>query len=341
MVDALTNRYDSQLGIFERRGWLRALITGGTGFLGAHLARRLLDRDDTVVVTYHGAPNASAGAPRLERAESIPLEITDPSAVREAVRSARPDVIFHFAGKAFVQPSWKDPTGTFEANVMGTLHLLEALRHEAPKAKLAFAGSGTEYGMPDQAPTPESSALRPASPYASSKAAADLLCYQYFASYGLPTYRLRVFGTTGPGKLGDACNDFASQIAAVENGPSPRVVRVGSLGGRRDITDVRDTVNAFVTVVERGDPGAAYNIGCGQAYPMRGILDQLLEMAAHPCEVQEESGRLRRVDEPLLLADTARLQALGWSPKIPLSTTLHDILACWRSRPSIPVPSMP
>ncbi|MCI4323117.1 MAG: GDP-mannose 4,6-dehydratase [Thermoplasmata archaeon] len=311
---------------------MRAFITGGRGFLGAHLARHLLDRGDSVVVAYHGASKGPAGTPGLERAQMMPVEITDARAVREAVRFAGPDVIFHFAGKAFVQPSWTDPTGTFETNVMGTLYLLEAVRHEAPKAKLAFAGSATEYGAPAQVPTPEDAPLRPASPYASSKAAADLLCYQYFASHGLQTFRLRIFGTTGPGKLGDACNDFASQIASVERGPAPRPVRVGSLHGRRDITDVRDTVRAFASVVERGEPGGAYNVGCGQAYSMRGILDQLLEMSAQPCDVLEEENRLRRVDEPVHLADISRLRALGWSPQIPLSTTLHDVLESWRSR---------
>jgi GDP-4-dehydro-6-deoxy-D-mannose reductase len=319
---------------------VKALITGGTGFLGTHLARHLLARGDEVVATFHSPHlRVSSEVPKIGPI-SLPLDITDGSAVREAIRSVHPDLIFHFAGKAFVRPSWDDPTGTYTTNVMGTLHLLDAVRREAPEARVAFAGSGTEYGDAAQVPTPEDAPLRPTSPYAASKAAADLLCFQYFASHGVRTYRLRIFGTTGPGKTGDACNDFASQIAAVEGGAAPRTIRVGFLGGRRDITDVRDTIRAFVTVVERGTPGEAYNVGCGQAYPMRAILDELLQLAQHPCEVEEAPDRLRRVDEPVHLADVTRLTALGWAPEIPISTTLRDILSSWRAArpPAIPVP---
>jgi GDP-4-dehydro-6-deoxy-D-mannose reductase len=239
-------------------------------------------------------------------------------------------VVYHFAGQAFVIPSWEDPVGTFATNLTGTLHLLEELRHHFPETRFAFAGSGTEYGDPPHIPTPEESPLRPTSPYASSKAGADLLCYQYFRSFGLPVFRYRIFGTTGPGKRGDSTNDFASQIAELERGSEPRVLRVGNLDKQRDIQDVRDAVRAMVTVVEKGQPGEAYNIASGVPRNVRNNLDILLSLAKAPIRVETAQERIRLVDEPIHLADISKLRALGWAPEIPFERTLEDILNSWR-----------
>ena len=198
-------------------------------------------------------------------------------------------------------------------------------------ADFAFAGSGTEYGDPPKIPTPEDSPLRPTSPYASSKAAADLLCYQYYRSFQIPAFRYRIFGTTGPGKRGDSTNDFASQIAALEKHPSPRVLRVGNLDKRRDIQDVRDAVRAMTTVVEKGEPGEAYNIASGVPRLVQDNLTTLLSFARVPISVETAAERIRLVDEPVHLADISRLQKLGWSPRIPFEQTLREILESWRT----------
>jgi GDP-4-dehydro-6-deoxy-D-mannose reductase len=256
--------------------------------------------------------------------------VTDRHQVERVVAETRPEVVYHFAGQAFVIPSWEDPAGTFATNLTGTLYLLEELRHHFPKTRFAFAGSGTEYGDPPRIPTPEDSPLRPTSPYASSKAGADLLCYQYFRSFEIPVYRYRIFGTTGPGKRGDSTNDFASQIARLETEPEPRVIRVGNLDKQRDIQDVRDAVRAMVTVVEKGQPGEAYNIASGVPRNVRENLATLLSFARVPIQVETVADRIRLVDEPIHLADTGKLRALGWTPQIPFEQTLRDILESWR-----------
>lgn len=308
----------------------RILVTGGTGFLGYHMCRYLASQGDEVVATFTASrPRPADG--RDNGIEYRPLEITDRAMVTRLVEETKPDVVYHFAGQAFVIQSWADPLNTFAVNLTGTLHLLEALRYTRPRTRLAFAGSGTEYGEPDQIPTPEESPLRPTSPYAASKAAADLLCYQYFRSFGIPVFRFRIFGTTGPGKRGDSTNDFASQIVACERAPPPHVIRVGNLDKRRDVADVRDAVRAMITAVEKGQPGEAYNIASGEAKMVREILNTLCSMAKSPITVDTDPAKLRLVDEPVHLADVSKLRALGWAPQVPFRQTLSDILESWRS----------
>jgi GDP-4-dehydro-6-deoxy-D-mannose reductase len=308
---------------------MRALVTGGTGFLGSYMASYLSAEGVEVTATHlpRLAPAPAASPPGVR---VVPLDVTDRSGVARLVEETRPDVVYHFAGQAFVIPSWEDPVGTFATNLTGTLHLLEELRHHFPRTRFAFAGSGTEYGDPPHIPTGEDSPLRPTSPYASSKAAADLLCYQYFRSFELPVFRYRIFGTTGPGKRGDSTNDFASQVAELERGPEPRVLRVGNLDKQRDIQDVRDAVRAMVTVVEKGQPGEAYNIASGVPRNVRTNLETLLSFAKVPIRVETAPERMRLVDEPIHLADVTKLRGLGWAPQIPFERTLQDILDSWR-----------
>jgi GDP-4-dehydro-6-deoxy-D-mannose reductase len=308
---------------------MRALVTGGTGFLGTYMAEYLASQGVEVTATH--LPRLAPGpgtAPKGVRI--LGLDVTDRAHVARLIQETRPEVVYHFAGQAFVIPSWEDPIGTFATNLTGTLHLLEELRHHFPQTRFAFAGSGTEYGDPPRIPTPEESPLRPTSPYASSKAAADLLCYQYFRSFELPVFRYRIFGTTGPGKRGDSTNDFASQIAQLERGPEPRILRVGNLDKQRDIQDVRDAVRAMVTVVEKGEPGEAYNIASGVPRNVRQNLDTLLSFAKASIRTETAPERMRRVDEPIHLADISKLRGLGWSPVIPFEQTLEDILNSWR-----------
>lgn len=310
----------------------RVLVTGGTGFLGSHMARYLAAQGQEVTATFLDSPDGTVRA-RLGKVPTVRLDVRDLDAVRRVLHETRPDIVYHFAGQAYVVESTKDPVGTFQVNVLGTLHLLETLARTRSGASFAFAGTGTEYGAPDHVPTPETAELRPTSPYASSKAAADLLCYQYAVSDRLRVFRYRIFGTTGVGKTGDVCNDFASQIARLERAQSAGPMKVGTLEVRRDISDVRDAIRGMVRVVERGTPGEAYNIGSGEAPSVRSILDTLRSMARRTIDVEVDPTRLRAVDEPAHLGDISRLRALGWAPEHPMSASLRDILDFWRGPP--------
>jgi GDP-4-dehydro-6-deoxy-D-mannose reductase len=310
----------------------RAFVTGATGFLGSYLGESLRREGWEVRGSYLGKPSCPSGCPPWPLSELRPVDVTRPEHIGKVFEEFHPDAIFHFAGQAFVQRSFEDPAGTFATNLFGTLHALEAMRRHVPSASFVFAGSGTEYGAPTQVPTPEEAPLLPTSPYGASKAAADLLCYQYAQSFGSRILRLRIFGTTGPGKQGDSCNDFASQIARHEHDPAAGPIRVGSLDRRRDITDVRDAVRAMLAVERSGVSGGAYNLGSGEARSVRSVLDTLLHLATRPLEVESEPARMRPGDEPVHLASIEKLRALGWSPSIPFDRTLADILSLWRER---------
>lgn len=310
----------------------KVLITGGTGFLGSYLAKLLRERGDEVTSTFFVDPDPflkETGGPR----PLVHLDVRDAVEAAQVLEKVRPDVVYHFGAQPYVRPSWEDPTGTFRTNIDGTVHLLEWLRHHAPTTKFAFAGSSAAYGIAAHQPIPEEEPLRPSSPYGASKAAADVICFQYCVSYGIPTYRFRIFATTGPGKVGDAPNDFATQVARLERAPAPRVLKVGSLATRRDFSDVQDTVRAMATIVEKGTPGEAYNIGSGVTRTMGSIVEGLQRLAKVPIEVREEEGRLRRVDEPVIHANVDRLKALGWRSTVPWDRTLESLLDHWRSHP--------
>jgi GDP-4-dehydro-6-deoxy-D-mannose reductase len=308
---------------------MRVLVTGGTGFLGALLARSLVEAGDEVTATYRPGASPAAGA-ATDGIALRSVDVSDSGSVAEAFGDVRPEIVYHLAARSSVMGSWEDPVGTYRTNLMGTLHLLQAVRSKSPSTKFVFAGSGTEYGSADLIPTPEDSPLRPTSPYASSKAGADLLCYQYFRSFATPVYRCRIFATTGWGKRGDATNDFASQIAKAEHRPGPHVLQVGNLDRQRDVTDARDVVRALSTIPRRGEPGSAYNIGSGVPRSVRQTLEILLSAATVPISVETDPTRLRPGDEAVHLADNARLRALGWSPEIPFEQTLREILSGWR-----------
>ncbi len=306
----------------------KVLITGGTGFLGSYLTELLASRGDDVTRSYLVDPDpflAHKGG-----GATVRLDVADRDAVVRTLEEVHPDVIYHFAGQPYVRPSWDDPLGTFRVNVDGTLHFLEWIRTNGRRVRFAFAGSGAAYGISPHQPMAEETPMRPSSPYAASKAMGDLLCFQYCSSYEIPTYRFRIFGTTGPGKVGDAPNDFAMQVARLEKGPEPRVMKVGNLDTKRDVTDVRDSVRAMATIVERGIPGEAYNIGSGEPRSVRAILETLRGMAVGPITVEQETSRIRRVDEPVIQADIGRLRKLGWYPQIPWERTLAEILDHWR-----------
>ena len=305
-------------------------MTGAGGFLGSWMVRALHEWEVIVTATDLASRRVQTVAD-LPRVRSRSLDIRNRDRVMELVAEERPDLVYHFAGQAFVSPSWSDPVGTFDTNCVGTLNVLEALRVYAPAARVALAGSGTRYGDPEIVPTPESSPYNPGSPYAASKATADLIGHYYYSVFGLSVFRYRIFGTTGPGKRGDSANDFASQIAAAERSGRPSTIRVGNLDRERDVSDVRDAIRAMITVVESGVPGEAYNIGSGVPRKVADVL-ALLESESRVAITHATDERLvRKVDEPRHLADVSKIRQLGWSTTIPFEQTLHDVLDYWRT----------
>jgi GDP-4-dehydro-6-deoxy-D-mannose reductase len=316
---------------------MRVLITGFTGFVGSHLAEHLIARGDVEVFGTHRWRSRMDNVEHLrDRVRFVECDLRDAGAILRVLREVRPERIFHLAAQSYVPTSWLAPAETLSGNVLGQLHLFEAIRALDLPARVHIAGSSEEYGLvlPDEIPIREDNPLRPLSPYAVSKVAQDMLAYQYWQSYRLHAVRTRGFNHTGP-RRGEVfvTSNFARQIAQIEKGLREPVVWVGNLDSVRDFTDVRDMVRAYWLALERGAPGEVYNVCSGRGYTARQVLDILLGLAQVKVTVQEDPARMRPSDVTLLVGDCSKFRnATGWQSTIPFEVTLKDLLEHWRSR---------
>jgi GDP-4-dehydro-6-deoxy-D-mannose reductase len=300
---------------------VRALITGGTGFAGGHLAAACERAGDEVV--------------RVSRSGDLAVDLVDGDAVRRAVASVRPEVVYHLAAQAHVGRSWEDPASTLAGNIAMTANVLEAGRTEAPDATVVAVASGEVYGPPASLPVDEQAELAPHNPYAVSKAASDLLARMYALARDLRVVRARAFNHAGPGQEEIyAISSFARQFAvALESGTSPVRVVTGNPDTRRDFTDVRDVARAYRLLAEHGEPGEAYNICTGGRVSVAELLRMLAEVTGGEVDhvVDPSLVRSNEVMEIRGVYDKLR-DATGWRPEIPLETTLADTVAWWRER---------
>ncbi|MGH9380645.1 MAG: GDP-mannose 4,6-dehydratase [Thermoanaerobaculia bacterium] len=313
------------IGILHARhlGNMRVLITGLAGFLGRHLARELQAHGWQVAGTVLAE---RAGLPGVEE---LHADVTEAAALRRVVESWEPEAVVHLAGLTHVGSSWQQMPEYFRVNVEGTANLLDAFAGEPVEApggrRVVFASSAEVYGRVPEAEQPigEDRAPAPRSPYALTKAAAELLMRRARA------VTVRSFNIVGPGQAESfALPSFARQLAAIARGESEPTLRVGNLEARRDFLHVADAVRAFRLLLERGEPGTTYNLGSGQALSIHEALGRLMAVSGVAAEVEVDPERLRPVDVPLLEADTSRLRALGWQPE----GTLDDALrALWES----------
>jgi GDP-4-dehydro-6-deoxy-D-mannose reductase len=251
--------------------------------------------------------------------------------VRRAVADARPDRLFHLGALASVGRSWHDARATLVGNVEMTLNVLEAVRAEAPAAQVVHASSGEVYGRPERLPVDEAAALRPQSPYATSKAAADLLAGQYADTHALRVVRTRAFNHAGPGQSDDyVIGTLTRQVAQAEaRGADELVLRTGNPDSRRDFTDVRDVVRAYAAAVEL-EPGP-YNVASGRVASVRELIELLGSATELRLRHELDPERIRPNDVPEVRGSAELLrEATGWTPEIPLARTVADALDQWR-----------
>ena len=313
---------------------MRTLITGVAGFAGGHLVEHLTAATDwdiwgNVLRTDH----LRLVGPGVR---GIVADLRDPGAARELVEQARPNFVFHLAAQAFVPQSWADPWGTLETNLRSQINLFEALLRSSSQARVLVIGSNEEYGQvrSDELPVKEHNPLRPDSPYAVSKIAQDFLGLQYFLSRGLPVVRVRPFNHIGP-RQGEkfVASAFAKQIASIEVGLQPPVVKVGNLNTQRDFTDARDMVRAYYLALTQGEIGDVYNIGSGTPRRIQDVLDTLLSYSRSNVRIEIDSERMRPSDTPIMYCDASKFMArTGWTPTISFEQTLRDVLDDWRTR---------
>lgn len=298
---------------------MRALITGVSGFVGRHLSEHLRAMGDEV----EGCDRADGS-----------VDIGDLDSVQSVVDRVKPEVVYHLAGWSDVGGSWAAPIEVFRANAEGTLNVLLACARARVDRVLAVS-SADVYGIvhEEDLPITEDAQLRPVTPYAASKVAADYLALQAWLGSGLPVLRARAFNHLGPGQLPRFVAPALAERIARNELDGGDVVPVGNLSARRDFTDVRDVVRAYRLLVERGEPGAAYNVCSGRAVSVQQLAEALLGMARQPMELKPDLALERPIDVPVLLGDYTRLKAAtGWEPEIPLEQTLADLLDDMRAR---------
>ncbi|HYV60387.1 MAG TPA: GDP-mannose 4,6-dehydratase [Acidimicrobiia bacterium] len=293
---------------------MKAVVTGSSGFVGRHLVPHLrASGDDVVTIDHNGTP---------------PIDVTDAAEVRAVLQAARPDAVYHLAALSHVGRSWDAPETVFRVNALGALNVLRACA-DAGAGRVLVAGSADVYGAVAEGDLPltEDAPIRPITPYGASKAAADVLALQAFLGDGLPTLRVRAFNHTGPGQSSSMLvPGLARRIAEAERSGGSKI-GVGNLDVVRDLCDVRDVVRAYRLLVERGEPGEAYNVCSGRGVSVRDVAGMLLSLSDAPLELVVDPDLVRHVDVPRLVGSASRLHgATGWTPEIALETTLADVL---------------
>lgn len=312
---------------------MKALVTGGAGFAGSHLTEYLIGLGwDVAVLAAEGEGLGNISAVR-DRIRVMHGDLRDISSLRKLVASALPDRVFHLAALPSPSDSISNPAVTYEVNFFGTLNLLLACR-EVPKVpRFLFVSSSEVYGPlpPESMPLREDMPLRPANPYAASKAAGELLACQFFRCYGFPVVTVRPFNHTGPRQApAFVCSDFARQIAEIELGLRPPRMTVGNLKVQRDFSDVRDIVRGYHLLLEKGIAGEVYHLGSGKPIEIEAVLRVLLEACSKRVEVFVDPARVRASESPIVWGDTSKAaKAVGWATRHDLATTLRDLKAYW------------
>ena len=264
------------------------------------------------------------------------LDILAPEAIERLLEEQRPDYIFHLAAQSSVAVSWKNPGLTVDVNVKGSLNVLDAVRKLDYKPRVLLIGSGEEYGhvRENEVPVQEDNVLRPGNIYAATKACQNMIGAIYAQAYGMDVMMVRAFNHVGPNQSPIfVVADFCKQTAEIEAGLKEPVIKVGNLSARRDFSDVRDVVRAYVELMEKGKAGETYNVGSGNAVEIRKILDMILCRSKKEIRVEVEPSRMRPVDVPVIEADISKLKACtGWKQKITLEETIQDTLEYWRQK---------
>lgn len=314
----------------------RALVTGVTGFAGSHLAELLLAEN----VEVHGVLRWRSKSDNIDHIKHKihfhEADLLDAHSLYKMIDEVKPHYIFHLAAQSYVQSSWASPSNTLEVNIIGSVHLFEAVRKSGLDTTIQIACSSEEYGkvLKNELPIKETNPLRPLSPYAVSKLAMDYLGYQYFESYGTKIIRTRGFNHTGP-RRGDVFSEstFARQIAEIEKGKQQAIVKVGNLDAIRDYTDVRDMVRAYFLSVQKCKPGEVYNIASGKGWKIRDVLNLLLSFSKSKIKIISDKERMRPSDVDVLIGDASKFMGeTGWKPEVPITKTMQDLLNYWRER---------
>ncbi|MFA6310330.1 MAG: GDP-mannose 4,6-dehydratase [Sterolibacterium sp.] len=324
----------------------KALITGITGMVGSHLSDYLLAETDWDIYgmcrwrsPLDNVSHLLERANRGDRLKFLSGDLRDYISLMNVVEEVQPDYVFHLAAQSYPSTSFTAPLDTLDTNILGTERLLEALRRcKGIDPVIHVCASSEVYGRvpKEKLPINEDCGFHPASPYAISKVGTDLVGRYHAEAYGQKVVSTRMFTHTGP-RRGDVFveSTFAKQIALIEHGRIPPVVKVGNLDSLRTWADVRDAVRAYYMLVTIDPiPGESYNIGGKHSCTVRQMLEHLLSLSTRKdIQVEVDPARLRPIDADLQVPDTSKFhRQTGWEPRIPFEQTMADLLDYWRSR---------
>jgi len=316
---------------------MRILVTGAMGFAAGHLVEALLAQGGhRIIGVARGSVWPDVWGHLATQVELHECDLCACETLEQVLREAQPEQIYHLAGYPHVGRSFQEPEAAWQGNLAATRSLYYAVMRWGGRPRILFVGSGLVYG--DSAAGAdgfaETELLRPDNPYAASKAAADLVSYQFSRYPGLDIVRVRPFNHIGPRQGPQfAVSNFARQLAAIEQVRQPPVLETGNLQPCRDLSDVRDIVAAYMLVMERGRSGEVYNVGSGRSFAMQEVLDRLIELAGVAVEVRQTANLVRSADAANVRTNADKLRReTGWKPRFSLDQTLTDVLAYWRKQ---------
>lgn len=307
---------------------MKVVITGATGFIGGYLAKYCMDEGCSVLGLGIEEPREGWPGAAFES-----CDVRDFDRLSNLVSKFQPHRIFHLAAQSFPTVSLLQPRETFDINVGGTVNLYESIRAARIMPTVVVACSSAEYGhvASEDLPVREDHALLPLHPYGVSKVAQDLLAAQYYANYSIPSIRIRIFNTTGPGKTGDVCSDLTKRVIEIEHGIHSSPMSVGNLTTRRALIDVRDMVRALWLSAQYCNAGDVYNVGSQQIYSVRDVVEMIRAQVKMRFSLEQDAALVRSCDEPVIAGDVSKFRTCtGWTSQIDLSTTIRDMLDWWR-----------
>ncbi len=294
---------------------MRVFITGASGFVGGWLSRHLRDMGDEIFTM----PDS--------------IDLATPGAAISYITEARPEVIYHLAALTHVGRSWEAPMETFRVNVLGTIELFEIVRQLPEVPRVVLISSSEVYGSGDGSVFTEDAPLRPVTPYAASKVAAEFAGLQAYLGRKVEVVRARPFNHVGPAQAEFfVVSALAKRIAEAEQSGESEIA-VGNLGAQRDFADVRDVVRAYRLLASDGVPGEVYNVCSGIGRSVESLFQTLVSLAKIEVTSKVDPELFRPVDVPILVGSARKITALtGWAPSLSIEETLADTLTYWRTK---------
>lgn len=303
----------------------RILVTGGAGFVGRPLVRRLAPEHDVLVLDalHHGGGRFTA--PELAGLSLITGDVRDPATIAGAVSGFAPEIIIHLAAVHFIPDCERDPPATIATNLVGTVNLLRA----APAGcRFVLASSGAVYRPDDRPHVEDASALEPADIYGLTKLQAEQYLAYFARRRELAGIAVRLFNVVGPGET----NPHLLPEIVLQLRAGQRRIRLGNTWPKRDYLHVEDAAAGFAALALGGSvPSGSFlavNLGSGRAHSVAEILERLGAISGIDCEIVADADRMRAVDRPFLAADIGRIGArFGWRPALGIDDALRDLWA--------------